>query len=152
MDNWRPRFQADQDDTLCVVCFERGFNITLNKLTPNFICNHNGCQNTWADNEALLPAAMAREQARRNDLMETSAAIAQLETGLKNEDEDVEALMTKFYVFNGKWHHTHNLHGVLNRRNFGAEYFAAWIEHQYAAFTRDPVAFAAAGHPLGAHA
>ena len=92
-----------------------------------------------------------KEQARRNGLMNTSAAIAQLETGLKDEGKDVDALMRKFYVFNGKWHHTHSLHGVFNRRNFTPDLYEAWIEHQYGEFTRDDVHFASNAHVLGNH-
>ena len=119
------------------------------KATPSFICNANGCENTWTDNELLLPNCIARERARRNALMNTSAATLQLETGLKAEGCNVEALMNKFNAFNGKWHHTHSLHGVFNRRAFTQDHYEQWVEHQYAAYMRDAVHFATAAHVLG---
>ena len=121
----------------------------LVKATPDLICDTNGCSNTYTDNELLLANCIVRERARRNALMNTSAAILQLETGLKAEGCNVEALMQKFYAFNGKWHHTHSLHGVFNRRPFTQDLYEQWVEHHYGAFTRDPVHFASAAHALG---
>ena len=139
MDDWQPQFQGNQNFTTSVLCFQKENNATLCKITPSFPCNMNGCQNTWTDNELLLPNCIIQEQARRIALMNTSAAIAQLETGLKNEGKNVDALMRKFYAFNGKWHHTHSLHGVFNRRAFTQDLYEAWVEFRFGAFTRDPV-------------